>query len=58
LEVLAVVVEPIWFKWATFDEDGFVNGIDEDAPEDAKAAYEAEQAEKQRAMDNGEMIPR
>ena len=32
-------VEPIWYKYATFDEDGFVNGVRDDAPEEIKEAY-------------------
>lgn len=30
----------IWDDWVTYDEDGFVNGIREDAPDDVKRAYE------------------
>lgn len=50
--------EPIWFKYATFNEDGFVDGIRADAPPEAREAYEKEMAEKQRYVDNGELIPR
>ena len=50
--------EPIWFKYATFDEDGFVSGIVEDAPEDAKEAYQEYQRTKRRYEESGEMIPR
>lgn len=32
--------ECIWLEYATYDENGFVNGIDPDAPEEVKKAYE------------------
>lgn len=51
-------LEPVWFKYATFDEDGFVNGIRADAPEDAKEAYKAYQDAQQRAIQNNELIVR
>ena len=51
-------LEPIWYKYATFDEDGFVNGIREDAPEDAKEAYREEQERKREYAREGKMIPR
>ena len=51
-------LEPVWFKYATFDEDGFVNGIRADAPEYAKEAYQAYQDAQRRAMQNHELIPR
>ena len=35
-----MTVEPIWFQYATYGEDGYVNGISDDAPEEAKKAYE------------------
>jgi hypothetical protein len=34
--------EPIWYQYATFDDDGFVNGISDDAPPDAVQAYQEE----------------
>lgn len=51
-------IEPAWYEYATFDEDGFVNGIAEDAPEDAKEAYREEQKRKAQYMERGEPIPR
>lgn len=50
--------EPIWFKYATFDEDGFVSGIRDDAPEDVKEAYRAYKEEERRYIDSGEPMPR
>lgn len=38
--------DAIWLDWTTHDEDGFVNGIREDAPEEAKQAYQKHLAEK------------
>lgn len=37
--------EPIWYKYATFDEDGFVNGVSDDAPPEVKEAYRKDQVE-------------
>lgn len=53
-----MILEPIWYKYAVFDEDGFVSGIRPDAPQEAKDAYDAEQAKKREYMDKGEYIPR
>ena len=58
MEVMEVVIEPIWYEYATFDEDGFVNGIRDDAPDAAKDAYKAEMDEHRRMEDTGEPIPR
>ncbi|WP_303726098.1 hypothetical protein [Anaerovibrio lipolyticus] len=33
------IVEPSFWKYLTLDEDGCVNGIREDAPEEEKEAY-------------------
>ena len=55
---MEVVIEPIWYEYATFDEDGFVNGIRDDAPDAAKDAYKAEMDEHRRMEDTGEPIPR
>ena len=30
----------IWFDWATFGKDGFVDGVKKDAPENVKQAYQ------------------
>ena len=32
--------QPIWWEYATYDEDGFVDGIRDDAPEEIKKAYD------------------
>ena len=34
-----MMTKPDWWQYATFDEDGFLTGIREDAPETAKAEY-------------------
>lgn len=34
-----MMAKPDWWQYATFDEDGFLTGIREDAPETAKAEY-------------------
>ena len=46
----------IWFDWATHDEDGFVNGIREDAPEDAKQAYQRRLDEQVKPRKTGTKI--
>ena len=51
-------VEPIWYKYATFDDDGYVNGIMADAPDEAKAAYREYLDELQRYKDERKPIPR
>ena len=48
--------EQIFDKWLTYDEDGFVNGIDSKAPEEAKKAYAEYKAEKEKADENGFII--
>ena len=53
-----MTTEPVWWPYATFDDEGFVNGIRQDAPDYAKQAYEAEQAEIQRYIDAGEPMPK
>lgn len=50
--------EPIWFPYATFDEEGFVNGIRADAPAEAKAAYQKEKDQERWYKDHDEPIPR
>ena len=50
--------EPIWYKYATFDEDGFVNGVSDDAPEEVKDAYKAYIDELNAYKERGEFIPR
>lgn len=51
-------LEPVWYEYATFDEDGFVNGISPDAPEEIRKVYEKEQREKEEKIKNGIMIER
>lgn len=43
----------IWFDWATYDDDGFVNGIREDAPEEAKKSYKQYLEEKKELQKRG-----
>lgn len=46
-----MMVKPIWWDWATFNEDGFLSGIDENAPEEIKKEYEKyleEEAERKK----------
>lgn len=45
-------IKPIWFKYATFGEDGFVNGIRDDAPDDIKRAYAEYKQEKQQEAES------
>ena len=34
-----MMIKPVWWDWAKFDEDGLC-GIDENAPEEIKKEYE------------------
>lgn len=45
-----------WIDYVTYDEDGFINGIQEDAPEEVKKAYEEHQKELQKHISNGTKI--
>lgn len=35
-----MMLKPIWWEYATFDDDGFVNGIKDNSPEEIKKEYE------------------
>lgn len=41
-------IEPIWAEYATFDDDGFIDGIRDDAPQEVKEAFLEYQQKKQR----------
>ena len=47
-----------WVDYATYDEDGFINGVREDTPEEVKKAYKEHQKEIQKHIDNGTRIPK
>ena len=51
-------IEPIWYKYATFGDDGFVNGVSDDAPESIKEAYNAYIKEKRREMQRKKPMPK
>lgn len=45
-----MMIKPVWWDWAKFDEDGLC-GIDENAPEEIKKEYEKyldEEAERKK----------
>lgn len=42
-------IEPIWADYATYDDEGFINGVTEDAPEEVKKEFEKYWRQK---MDN------
>lgn len=44
---------PVWWDWATFGDDGFLNGISEDAPDEMKEAYMDFLREQQEYRDKG-----
>lgn len=48
--------EQIFDKWLTYDEDGFVNGISPEAPEEVKKAYAEYTAERNKPDENGYII--
>jgi hypothetical protein len=45
--------EQIFDKWLTYDDDGFVNGIMPEAPDDVKKAYADYIAERKKQAENG-----
>lgn len=44
-------IRPSWYDWATFDQDGFVNGVSSDAPDYIKKAYQDSQEQKKRELE-------
>lgn len=46
-------IENVWDKWVTYDDDGFVNGISPEAPEDVKKAYAEYIAELEQQAKSG-----
>lgn len=53
-----MIIEPIWWKYAIYNEDGFVSGVRDDAPQEAKDAYKEYIEEKNAYIERGEMIPK
>jgi hypothetical protein len=51
-EVITMMEQPIWFKYAIYDEDG-VCGVRNDAPDDVKKAYAAYVQEQEKAGKDG-----
>lgn len=45
-------IKPVWFEYATFNEDGYINGISEDAPEEMKEAYKRDKKIEEEMLDN------
>lgn len=48
-----MMIKPDWWEYATYDDDGFVNGIREDAPENIKEAYSEYLKEKATLQEKG-----
>ena len=48
-----MIEEPIFWDYATFNEDGFLNGIRKDSPDHIKAAYAEYLEEERKNKDNG-----
>lgn len=46
-------IEEVWDSWLEYDEDGFVSGIREDAPDDVKAAYSEYLSELEKMKKSG-----
>lgn len=53
-----MITEPIWREYATYDEDGYVSGVRDDAPQEAKDAYRKYVEEQNEYVARGEMIPK
>ena len=48
-------IEQVWDKWMMYDDNGFVSGIRDDAPDDVKKAYQEYLAEMEAEADGGGM---
>ena len=48
-------IEQIWDKWLVYDDDGFVSGVRDDAPDDVKKTYQEYLAEMEAEADGGGM---
>lgn len=46
-------LEPIWWEWTIANENGFMCGIRDDAPEDIKKEYEKYLEEKEELKKKG-----
>ena len=46
-------IEQVWDKWMMYDDNGFVSGIRDDAPDDVKKAYQEYLAELEAEADGG-----
>lgn len=44
-----MMLKPSWYDYATYDNDGFINGIKDDAPDEAKEAYKEYIKEEKKA---------
>ena len=53
-----MIEEPIWWKYAVFDDECNVIGLNNEATEEAKEAYKEDMAELQTYIDNNEPIPK
>lgn len=53
-----MTIEPIWSDYVTYDADGYISGIKEDAPQEAKDAYAEYIAEKEAYIAHGVMMPK
>lgn len=45
-----MMIEPIWWKYAIFGDDGYLIGIAENAPEDAKKAYQEDMEKEKKGI--------
>lgn len=48
-----MIEEKKFFKYATYDEDGFINGVRDDAPDEIKKEYAEFVKEQEEARING-----
>lgn len=48
-----MMTKPIWWDYATFDEEGDLNGIEEDAPKEIQEAYKEYLKEKTKRKGKG-----
>jgi hypothetical protein len=51
-----MMVEPIWADYVVYDEDGYISGVREDAPQNVKDAYNEYVRERERIIQSGEEV--
>jgi hypothetical protein len=48
-----MMIEPVWWEYAIFDENGFLCGLDSNAPNEMKEAYKTFLKEEKERKEKG-----